>query len=35
MKYKPTDEVVIAVIDAIVTVVTAYFKYRGSVTPQS
>ncbi len=28
MKYKPTDEVVLAVIQAIVDIATAYFKYR-------
>ncbi len=34
MKYKPTDEVVLAVINAVVEIATAYFKYRGSKTLQ-
>lgn len=32
MKYTPNDEVVLAVIDAIVAIATAYFKYRGNET---
>ena len=35
MKYTPNDEVVLAVIDAIVAIATAYFKYRGNETPSS
>lgn len=32
MKYTPNDEVVLAVIDAIVAIATAYFEYRGNET---
>ena len=35
MKYTPNDEVVLAVIDAIVAIATAYSKYRGNETPSS
>lgn len=35
MRYKPNDEVVLAVINAFVAIATAYFKYRGNETSQS
>ena len=35
MKYTPNDEVVLADIYAIVTIATAYFKYRDSEKPCS
>lgn len=35
MKYKPNNEVVLAVINAFVAIATAYFKYCGNETPRS